>query len=75
MNIPFKALSDRLKNNSDECKNTKAYNNNIVSLSGGSILPKSNSYQTLFAVSADCNANPNYESGIIKKTKEKELEK
>lgn len=47
--------------------NVNNNNNNIVSLSGGSILPKSNSYQTLFAVSTDCNTNPNYESGIIKK--------
>ena len=40
MNIPFKALSDRLKNNSDECKNTKAYNNNIVSYAFLGILAK-----------------------------------
>lgn len=42
-------------------------NNIIVSLSGGSILPESNSYQTLFGVSTDCNTNPNYESGKITK--------
>lgn len=55
-------------------KNSNIYNpssvnndNVIVSLNGGSILPESNSYQTLFAVSTDCNTNPSYESGKITK--------
>ena len=40
MNIPFRELSNRLKNNSDECKNAKAYDNNVVSHSFLGILSK-----------------------------------